>query len=326
MQGFLKPVHDKRRLLLMLPLFSTLVFAQNGSTKVEATDDTATFRSGVVNVRIDAQVVRENELVTNLTAADFEIFDEGAAQKITYFGREAEPLSLVILLDVSGSMKRYLEQVAAVARQSLRYLQSKDQVAVMVFARNSAVRLSLSSDFDRVATEIRSAVWDESLGSGTNINDALAEAARYLDTSAPENGRRAVLILTDNLGLNYRRPDDEIIQSLNSANAVLNAIVVGKGEKPEVRPGVTYRNPDFSPPDVFKIADETGGEAVKVDRAGSAFSRMIERIRTRYAIHFNKPPDATAGFRKVRVELTADARMRHPGATVRARRGYFVRN
>jgi VWFA-related protein len=263
--------------------------------------------------------------VTDLTTADFEVFDENVPQKIVYFGREAEPLHLVLLLDVSGSMRRYIDQVATVARQSLRFLRPKDKVAVMVFARNSKVRLEFTSDLDAVAAEIRDAVWDESLGSGTAINDALGAAAKYVDEAAADTGRRAVLILSDNLGLNYRRPDEEIIRDLNSTNAVLNGIIVGKSEKPEVRPGVTYRDPDFTPPNIFHIAEETGGEAVKANQAGTAFSRMIERIRTRYSIHYNKPPSAVNGFRNVKVELTPSARLRHPGAVVRARRGYYVR-
>jgi hypothetical protein len=151
------------------------------------------------------------------------------------------------------------------------------------------------------------------------------DAVKYVDSAAGETGRRAILILTDNEGLNYKRPDEEVIRALGAANIVLNAIVVGRGKRPEVRPGVTYRNPDFTPPDVFKVSEETGGEAVKADKAGAAFARMIERIRTRYAIHYNMPATATRGFRHVRVELTAAAKMRYPTAEVRARKGYYVR-
>jgi VWFA-related protein len=292
---------------------------------VEPAETGVTFKSGVSNVRIDVQVLKDNDLVTDLTAADFEIYDENVPQKVVYFGREAEPLHLVLLLDVSGSMRRYIEQVAAVARQSLRFLRPKDKVAVMVFARTSKVRLEFTSDLDAVAQELKDAVWDETLGSGTSINDALTEAARYIDKSADETGRRAVLILSDNLGLNYKRSDAEVLRELTAVNAVLNGIIVGKSGKPEVRPGVTYRDPDFTPPDIFRLSEETGGESVKADRAGTAFSRMIERIRTRYSIHYNKPQNATKGFRSVRVELTPTARLRYPNAVVRARRGYYVR-
>jgi VWFA-related protein len=302
--------------------------AQIPATSVKPTtepaEETATFRSAVANVRIDVQVLRDNALVYGLTAGDFLVYDEEVSQKIVYFGREAEQLNLILLLDVSGSMRKYVEQVAAVARQSLRFLRVKDKLAVIVFARDSKVRLDFTSDLNAIESEIKRAVHDDSLASGTSINDAIAAATKYMSESAGAEGRRAVLILSDNLGLNYQRPDDEVIKGLNSTNTVLNGIIVGGASKPNVRAGVTYRNPDFTPPNIFRIAEETGGESVKADKAGTAFSRMIERIRTRYSIHYNKPPNAKAGFRSVRVELAPSVQMRYPGAVVRARRGYYV--
>ena len=105
--------------MFFIPFLVLLAFASPAAAQSE---QTPTFTSGVSNVRIDVQVTQDNELVTDLTRADFTVFDEGQQQPITYFGREAEPLSLVLLLDVSGSMKQYIEQVASVARESLRFL------------------------------------------------------------------------------------------------------------------------------------------------------------------------------------------------------------
>ena len=68
--------------------------------------DGATFRTGVADVRVDAQVVDGKNVVTGLTQDDFIVTDEGQPQKIVYFGRDSEPLSLVLLLDISGSMQR----------------------------------------------------------------------------------------------------------------------------------------------------------------------------------------------------------------------------
>jgi VWFA-related protein len=294
--------------------------AQDRVAKAGEPAEEPLFRSGVASVRVDALVLQDDQLVTDLTKIDFIVFDEGQQQPIVYFGQEKEPLSLVLLLDVSGSMTKYVEQVGEVARESLRYLRVGDKVAVMVFARNAKVRKDFTEHMWAVADEIRAAVWDESLGSGTNINDALLAAAGYLDRQAGDTGRKAVLILTDNLGLNYRSPDEPVINALFAADAVMNAIVVGKGKRPEPSPG-RYTNPDFTPPNVFRIAEETGGEAVKANEAGKAFSNMIERIRTRYALHFDKPADAK-GFRRIRVELTPAAKLRYPRAVLRARKGY----
>lgn len=290
-------------------------------------EESVTFRSGVANVRVDAQVVQDNELVTELTAQDFVVMDEGKPQPIIYFGRESEPLSLLLVLDISGSMRNHIAQVAAVARQSLGFLRQGDRVGVMVFARNSKVRRDFTSDMAAVADEIRSAVNDDTLGSGTALNVALQESARYMDEHAGETGRRAILILTDNLGLNHKIPDEVVLKALSGANTVVNALVVGKGSKPpeQMPPGV-YTNPDFTPFNVFRIAEESGGEAVRAEKAGSAFSRMIERIRTRYSLHYNKPEGAASGYRNVAVTLTPAARLRYPRAIVRARKGYQLKS
>jgi hypothetical protein len=194
----------------------------------------------------------------------------------------------------------------------------------MAFARTSRVRKDFTEDLSNIPDEIRETTGDETVGTATEINSALLDTAKHFEAAAESAGRRAILILTDNLGLNYRVPDDQVLQALYSANTVLNAIVVGKGERPAPITPERYTNPDYTPPNVFKLSEETGGEAVQAEKAGQAFANLIERIRTRYSIHYSKPPEATKGFRKVRVELTPGARMRYPRVELRARKGYTV--
>ena len=109
------------------------------------------------------------------------------------------------------------------------------------------------------------------------------------------------------------------------ADTVLSAIVVRKGAKqPAYRPS-GYSNPDFAPPDVFKIARQTGGEAVEgVAKVGEVFQSIVGRIRSRYFLQYTQPPAEPGSFRHIRVELTPEARRRHPDATIHAREGYFA--
>jgi VWFA-related protein len=281
------------------------------------------FRSGVSDVAVDVQVVQGDQLITDLHKEDFVVLENGKEQPITSFSLGREPLALTLLLDVSGSMRKYIEQVAQVARDSLRFLEKADQVAVMVFARDAKLKLPFTNDRLEVADQIRSAVTDQTLGAGTNINDAILSAARQTAEESTPRGRKAVLILTDNLGLNYRSPDDAVIATLEDTNTVLNAIVVGKARRPDVEAGNGYTNPDFTSPDVFKLSERSGGEAVKADQAGRAFARMIERIRTRYSLHYSQP-DAGPGYRGIEVRLTAAAQTRYPQAVLRHRKGYRV--
>jgi len=282
-----------------------------------------TFKSGVSNVRVDVQVMEGYHLVKDLSKDDFLVYDRNVKQEILFFDRGDEPLSVLLLLDVSGSMERYIEQMASVAQQALKYLRPRDRVGVMIFARTSKVTLPFTDDFAAVEKAIRDSVKDESVGSSTEMNGAIIDAAQHLDQST-ESGRRAILILTDNKGLSYKISDDDVIRALYGADAVLNALVVGRGDRPAPPRAGSYVNPDYTPFDVFKLADETGGESVKAERANVEFPGMIERIRMRYGLQYRTPDTARPGlFRTIRVELTPSSLAQHPHAELRYRKGYI---
>jgi len=278
-----------------------------------------TFRTSVVQVRVDLQVVENNRPLTGLTKSDFVLYDEGAPQPLTYFGRDEEPVTVLLLLDVSGSMKSSLLQMGKTARQALGQLNARDRAGIMVFSKGTAVLHAFSNRFPEAAREIEVAVQDAKLPAGTAIHAALADAAaEFQKDSAP--GRRAVLMLTDGSGLNYLINEDHTVKALSAANVVVNAMVAGKVRNARTFAGA---NPDFSPSDVFSIAQRTGGEAVRAERADEAFPEMIRRLRTRYSLAFALPDNAKPGqYRALRVELSPTAKRRYPRAQIRARAGY----
>ena len=275
-------------------------------------------------VRVDAQVVDGGKLVTDLTVKDFLVADEDVPQKIVYFGQEREPVSLLLLLDVSGSMQKSLNRMATKARQAMSHLQPGDRVAVMLFSARSRISQEFTEDLTKIANDLDEAVKEQDLGGWTEINAAVLTAANYIRDEAQPTGRRAILIVTDNSSMSYRLPDATVIRGLFAANTVLNAIVVGDAKRPKPPPSGKYLNPDFTPADVFKLAEETGGEAVKADKPDAVFQEMMERIRTRYSLHYHAPDAKPGSFRRIRVELTPAALARYPNATVRARAGYYA--
>ena len=283
------------------------------------------FRTGVFYVRVDAQVVDGKRLVAALDKDDFVVWDEDEPQRIAYFGRESEPLWVLLLIDVSGSMKHYLDGMAGVARRALAGLGQADHVAVMFFGRETRIAQGFTAEKENAAPAIGEAIRERGVGAGTAINPAILDAARYVrENVANQPGRRAIVILTDNEGLNYQVTDEMTLAALNAADIVFNAIVTPKSKPPEKRPG--YTNPDFSPADVFKLARETGGEVLRADRAGESFREMLERIRTRYSLHYRAPEGTAGQVRRIRVDLRPDTRKRYPRAQVRARSGYAVPN
>ena len=275
----------------------------------QAGEEAPLFRSAVSNVKIDVQVTQKGQLVRDLTLPDFLLFDQSRPRALLHVDHGAEPLSLLLLLDVSGSMKKHVQEMAGVARDALRFLKAKDRVAVMVFATTSKLRKGFTENLADVEAEIQAAVEDESPGNETAMNRAILDSAQYMEAEGGDS-RRAILILTDNLGHNVNAPDERVVQALYAANTVLDGIVVGTAQRPGKGPSRHARNPEVTYPNVYYIAEETGGEAVKSLDASAAFPQMVERIRTRYSLHYKTPPGVGGEFRNVRVELSPAAKLR----------------
>ena len=305
-------------------LLLVLAFATVRAQQPQATEP-ATFTAGVSIVRVDAQVVEGRRVIGDLTKDDFEVLDQGIPRPIEYFGREAEPLHVVLLLDVSGSMRKVLDQMAAASKQALAQLKAEDSVAVFAFGRTSVLKVDFTKDMGDAAAAVGAARFEKEVGAGTLLNPAILEAAQYIrEKTVGQPGRRALIVLTDNDSVNYQSPDQQALEALFAADTVLNAIVTSGAKPPDPKKS-SFANPDFSPADVFKLARESGGEVLEAGKSGDGFREMIERIRTRYSLHYRAPETAGPGFHKIEVRLAPAARARLKKAEVRARAGYVVK-
>jgi VWFA-related protein len=310
-----------RSIFIVLLALSTTAAAQ------DAAQDSATpvFRTGVSVVRVDAGVSQDNVIIKDLTKEDFVITDQAKPQTITSFGRESEPLSLMLLLDISGSMHPYIREISETAQEAVRHLKPGDSIGIMAFGARTALHFHLFDNHAEVVRQLRTVLDRQGeVGYTTAINRAIIDTARYLDKNSDPTSQRAILILTDNLCINYQANDQLAIGAVLAANAVFNAIVVGRGIRPgPPKPG---SNPDYTPADVYRVAEDTGGITIKAEDAGRAFDEMIARIRDRYMIGYNLPSGAITGeFRRITLDLTPEARRRYPNAIIRHRPGYYVR-
>jgi len=302
------------------------------SLRASAQDDSgAVFRTGVSDVRVDVQVLDNGNIVRGLKAEDFVVTDEDQPQKLVACDQDSARVSLVLLLDVSGSMQKYLAVLARNANEALGSLRPADRVAIMVFANTDLVHQDFSDNLAETARELTSAITahEQEVGEYTKINSAVLSSSNYIEKNAGrlnghsiDAGRRAILIVTDNLGMNHLLPDNTVIQHLLRADATLNGIVVGRDIRP--RPYQRGDTPDDTPADIHRLAEETGGDVIRADESPDAFHEMVERIRWRYTLAYHAPGGADGSFRHIHVELSADARRRYPNAVIYARTGYYV--
>lgn len=206
-------------------LASLLVLLLACAAAQPADDGNVTFKSDVSLVRVDAQVLdRDGRAVTGLRREDFVLTQNGRRVDVRNFAREEMPVDVIVLLDVSGSMRSHVQRMADAAHDALRVLGPDDRVAMMVFDRSSRVRLPFRSNKDEVEREFESLLRSETFNGGTDITRGLLDAASYMRKSARKDARRAIVIMTDDQ-TEKDRSEERVGSALAEADTVLSAII-----------------------------------------------------------------------------------------------------
>lgn len=317
-----------------------------------ADDDTVVFHSDVALARVDAQVVdRSNHTITGLRADDFVLREDGKPQQIRNFGSENMPIDILLLLDVSASMRPHVERMANAAQDALRVLADNDRVGIMVFDTYTRIRLPFRTNRREINRGLSDVLDSERFNGGTQITRAMTNAADYVRREARPDARRAIIILTDD-GSQDARNDEAVERALSRADAVLSflrapeVMMQGRGGRPG-RTGTTFPGggggwPGMGPiilggggrrypggggsangnhsAGTADIARDSGGDTFSVDDA-SALEETLMRLRQRYALHFNSADTNPSGpHRTVQLDLTDAARRRYPDAEIHYRR------
>lgn len=341
------------------------VFLLAGAGLLAAGGSDVVFRSDVSLVRVDAQVVdRDNRAITGLRAGDFVLREEGQPQKITNFGTEAMPVDVLLLLDVSASMRPHVQRIASAAHDAMRALGDDDRIGIMVFDRSTRIRLPFRSSRDGVDREFESLLGQETFNGGTDITRALEDAAHYIAKQARPGARRAIVILTDDQ-TELNRDVKGVERELTKADTVLSALIApdamagryggypggggqrgggswpgggwpgggggwpgGGGGWPGGRRwpggGPGMHGPHTQSAGTEEIARSSGGDSMPVDDA-SALENTLARIRQRYSLNFHLPQGVKPGEeRDIEVALADTAQQRYPGAQVHYRRVYIA--
>lgn len=292
---------------------------------VALAQDVPVFRSGVALVHVDAEVVSQDGRVLNgFTQADFRILDERKEQPISHFSEGEEPLDLILLFDISGSMRPKAKAVAAAAHEGLQELRPGDRVAVMVFNSRSRVIAPFTTDLAEVERSIQDRVLAEHFRSATFIQSALSNAATQFRAETRTGRRRAILVITDNFGQRTRR-EETLLRELWEADAVVTGLIVRSSALKTFHSIMQATHPYMYAVEVgiHGIADKTGGDFIESHAPGDDFHEAMRRLRSRYTLYYPLPPEAAPGVtRSIRVELTPEAAARCPKSRVRARTGY----
>jgi len=305
---------------------ATLLLVASAAVLLAAQDQRQPpFRSGARTVAIYATVTdKEGRLVPDLAREAFEIRESGKPQPLTVFANEVQPISLVMLLDRSGSMRGNNGLVAQAAAAFVDRLGPGDKARIGTFAERIEIEPQEFTGDRAVLHRILQAT--AAVTGPTPLWNAIDEA---LDSLHAQEGRKVVLVFSDggdspagfagNRSLfdvmRRAQQDDVMIYAIGLQTTVLRGR--GGGGVGGMTGGMTSVRPD---PGLAHIADETGGgyfELTRADDLASTFTRVADELHHQYALGF-EPPRLDDKMHKIEVRVS------QKGAKVRARTEYFA--
>ena len=267
-----------------------------------AAQEKTVFRSRVQTVMLHATVQGEDgRLVPDLPRDAFDVRDEGRSVEITTFSSDPQPITVALLLDMSGSMVGHFLRVRESTRHFIDALQEGDRARIGTFGTEVTLSPWLTGDRKILHRVLQEELWP---GGGTPLWNAIYGAMTSLDD---ETGRRVILVLTDGVASGnlpgLPGSEGKVKDKAENDGFMLYAI------------GIEGAPLDRS---VTQLAERTGGGHFKLDSAAdlsSTFLRVIEELRHQYLIAFT-PPKADGKMHDV------DVKLRRDGMKVRARKNY----
>jgi Ca-activated chloride channel family protein len=277
------------------------------------------------NVRLDVAVLDKNHRpVTGLTQNDLEVWEDGKVQTISSFSGQATPISYVLLIDASGSMKNQLNNVISLARAIVGSTDEKDQGLIVGFKAQAE---AFTSEFTADKTDLLARInLIKKAGGASALLDAVhlsVEAqGKNMQQRSGERRRRAVILITDGDDNNSYYKPDEVFDYLKKN--YVEVIAVG------FRKDLQYSGDNYSwtryaraTTLLKQFAQATGGYTLVADgkKPDAVAAEVISYLHGQYSVGYlsNSPPSA-GKYHKVSVKLrSSDA---HKGLSVLTRPEY----
>jgi len=286
------------------------------------------FRGGSEAVRVFVTVLdRDGRLATGLTQQAFEVRDEGKPQPITQFDNRPQPIRLVVMLDVSGSMEGNLPLLRGAAQQLVARLLPDDEARIGSFGHDVTVGPGFTKNHDELMASLP----------GTIAPDAPTPLWRGIDDAMRAFGeardlRKVVLVLSDGKDsgpISFRQRSSsqaEVIDRARSEDVMVYAIGMRSRGARQTQPGIgpgglqAMLLADMPDPGLARVAEETGGGYTEIrfgQDLGAAFASVADELHTQYLLAF-APPQRDGKVHDISV------RVNQSGLKPRARKSYVA--
>jgi len=257
--------------------------------------------------------------VGNLEKSDFHVYEDGVEKTVSSFSHDELPLAAALVVDNSSSVAAALQQLRLGALDALALLKPEDRVAIFSFSEKPEMVAALTSDHQALSEDL----WALSPWGGSDINDALYEAAVYLGGAAGDR-RRAIILVSDNEPSEERTHNEgEVARTALDSAAPVYSIKVGYLAHSS---GFFMTHSKERLHDVEKICRQTGGALIDTRSditVTEALGTIFSWLKQGYTLGYS-PGEQRHDRAYHAIEVRLDKRDAARKDTVYARQGYFA--
>jgi VWFA-related protein len=290
------------------------------------------------SIKVDVDLVnilasvrdKRGALIPSLQKDDFTILEDGKAQTVKYFTKETDlPLTIGLLVDVSGSQRNLIDIERSAASQFFREVLRKKDLAFLISFGEENELLQDYTGSARLLTEGLSQLRPSSgvggihpgpvptMGGprGTVLYDAIYLAAS--EKLKGEVGRKVIVVITDGVDQGSRMTRNQAIEAAQKSDAVIYSI-----DYSDPRAYGMFGMGGGGEGELRKMSDETGGRMYKVDRKHTldeVFKELQDEMRSQYSIAYTPSNEVKdGGYRHLEVRLA------NKDMKAQARKGYYA--
>ena len=275
------------------------------------------FRGGTDLVSLSVTVqTGTGQLVSGLSATDFQIFEDGLPQEIANFARERQPIALSLVLDTSMSMERKLAVAQVAATGFARRLTRADIAQIVDFDSRPAIRQTFTNDAASLERAIRETRADGSTALYDALYVALDELKLVRAHRSEEIRRWAIVVLSDGEDTSSLNSYEDVLELAKRAEVIVYAIGLRSKDDAPTR---KFNEAEFV---LRSLSQETGGRAYFVDdvaQLGDIYSRIADELGQQYSLGYSsKNLNRDGAWRRVQVKVVRG------DALARTRAGYYA--
>ena len=275
------------------------------------------FTSGVDVVSLNVTVTDTSaRYMTDLERGDFQVFEDGVLQEVSFFNRTNRPIALSLLVDTSASMENRLSTAQEAAAGFARRLRTQDSAEIIDFDSRVVILQTFTNNIPALEQAIRKTSAGGSTAMYNAIYIALKDLKKVVATNAEEIRRQAIVVLSDGEDTSSLLPFEEVLDLAKRSETAIYAIGLRSADSGSAK---GFKEAEFV---LRQLAQETGGKAFFVNQItelAGIYNQISDELSSQYTVGYSSRNVRRDGsWRRVVV------RVNRPSTIARTKQGYFA--